>query len=92
MNCLIVFCLSVQVCKNTPRIRDTDHLFLELPLLKDKLVNYINGTSVAGLWSQNAIQATNAWLKEGLKPRCITRDLKWGVPVPHEKYKDKVWA
>ncbi|CAL4938253.1 unnamed protein product [Urochloa decumbens] len=80
-----------KVCKNTPRIRDTDHLFLELPLLKDKLVNYINETSVAGLWSQNAIQATNAWLKEGLKPRCITRDLKWGVPVPHEKYKDKVF-
>lgn len=60
--------------------------------MKDKLVNYINETSVAGLWSQNAIQATNAWLKEGLKPRCITRDLKWGVPVPHDKYKDKVWA
>jgi hypothetical protein len=65
---------------------------LELPLLSDKLVNYINKTSVAGMWSQNAIQATNAWLKEGLKQRCITRDLKWGVPVPHEKYKDKVWA
>nr|CAB3494831.1 unnamed protein product [Digitaria exilis] len=27
----------------------------------------------------------------GLKPRCITRDLKWGVPVPHDKYKDKVF-
>ncbi|KAL5200070.1 hypothetical protein ABZP36_021273 [Zizania latifolia] len=80
-----------KVCKNTPRIRDTDHLFLELPLLKDKLVDYINETSVAGMWSQNAIQATNAWLKEGLKSRCITRDLKWGVPVPHEKYKDKVF-
>ncbi|MCL7040477.1 hypothetical protein MKW94_023027 [Papaver nudicaule] len=47
--------------------------------------------SVAGSWSQNAIQATNAWLKEGLRSRCITRDLKWGVPVPHEKYKDKVF-
>lgn len=46
--------------------------------------------SIAGSWSQNAIQATNAWLKEGLKPRCITRDLKWGVPVPHEKFMDKV--
>ncbi|KAL6867594.1 hypothetical protein ACP4OV_015618 [Aristida adscensionis] len=67
------------------------HLFLELPLLRDKLVNYIDHTSVAGLWSQNAIQATNAWLKEGLKQRCITRDLKWGVPVPHEKYKEKVF-
>ncbi|GMP91361.1 hypothetical protein CsSME_00042097 [Camellia sinensis var. sinensis] len=80
-----------KVCRNTPRIRDTDHMFLELPLLKDKLEEYINRMSVAGSWSQNAIQATNAWLKEGLKPRCITRDLKWGVPVPHEKFKDKVF-
>ncbi|KAI0523304.1 hypothetical protein KFK09_005699 [Dendrobium nobile] len=80
-----------KVCRNTPRIRDTDHLFLELPLLKDKLEEYINLTSVVGGWSQNAVQATHAWLKEGLKPRCITRDLKWGVPVPHEKYRDKVF-
>ncbi|KAI3957903.1 hypothetical protein MKW92_027060 [Papaver armeniacum] len=80
-----------KVCRNTPEIRDTDHLFLELPLLKDKLEEYINNMSVAGSWSQNAIQATNAWLKEGLRSRCITRDLKWGVPVPHEKYKDKVF-
>ncbi|KAK1290446.1 putative methionine--tRNA ligase [Acorus calamus] len=80
-----------KVCRNTPRIRDTDHLFLELPLLRGKLEEYINDMSVAGSWSQNAIQATNAWLKEGLRPRCITRDLKWGVPVPHEKYKDKVF-
>ncbi|CAD5165928.1 unnamed protein product [Musa acuminata subsp. malaccensis] len=80
-----------KVCRTAPRIRDTDHLFLELPLLREKLEEYINTMSVAGSWSQNAIQATNAWLKEGLRPRCITRDLKWGVPVPHEKYKDKVF-
>ncbi|XP_062078080.1 probable methionine--tRNA ligase isoform X2 [Humulus lupulus] len=80
-----------KVCHTTPHIRDTDHLFLELPLLKEKLEEYINSMSVSGSWSQNAIQATHAWLKEGLKPRCITRDLKWGVPVPLEKYKDKVF-
>ncbi|OVA05272.1 Methionyl-tRNA synthetase [Macleaya cordata] len=80
-----------KVCKTTPHIRDTEHLFLELPLLKDKLEDYINKMSVEGSWSQNAIQSTNAWLKEGLKSRCITRDLKWGVPVPHEKFKDKVF-
>jgi methionyl-tRNA synthetase len=79
-----------QVCRNTPRIRDTEHLFLELPMLREKLEKYITEMSAAGAWSQNAIQATNAWLKEGLKPRCITRDLKWGVHVPHEKYKEKV--
>ncbi|WMV36857.1 hypothetical protein MTR67_030242 [Solanum verrucosum] len=80
-----------KVCRNTPCIRDTDHLFLELPLLKDELEAYVNDLSVAGGWSQNAIHTTYAWLREGLKPRCITRDLKWGVPVPHEKYKDKVF-
>ncbi|MCL7028038.1 hypothetical protein MKW94_020362 [Papaver nudicaule] len=80
-----------KVCRNTPEIRDTDHLSLELPLLKDKLEEYINNMSVAGSWSQNAIQNTNAWLKEGLRSRCITRDLKWGVPVSHDKYKDKVF-
>ncbi|KAH0673338.1 hypothetical protein KY284_024425 [Solanum tuberosum] len=78
-----------KVCRNTPCIRDTDHLFLELPLLKDQLEAYINNTS--GGWSQNAIRITDAWFKDGLNPRCITRDLKWGVPVPHEKYKDKVF-
>lgn len=67
-------------------------MFLELPLLKDKLEEYINRMSVAGGWSQNAIQTTNAWLREGLKSRCITRDLKWGVPIPLEKFKDKVNA
>lgn len=87
----LILCLNLlQVCQKTPEIRDTNHLFLELPLLKEKLEEYINYMSVAGSWSQNAIQATYAWLKEGLKPRCITRDLKWGVPVPHEKFRDKV--
>ncbi|KAL5542702.1 hypothetical protein UlMin_010412 [Ulmus minor] len=80
-----------KVCGTPPRIRDTNHLFLELPLLKDRLEEYIKKMSVDGLWSQNAIQSTNAWLKEGLKQRCITRDLKWGVPVPHEKFSDKVF-
>ncbi|XP_037460168.1 probable methionine--tRNA ligase [Triticum dicoccoides] len=80
-----------KVCEGIPVVRDTDHLFLELPLLKEKLEKYIDEASATGSWSQNAVRITDAWLKEGLKPRCITRDLKWGVPVPHEKYKDKVF-
>ncbi|KAG7653837.1 Methionyl/Leucyl tRNA synthetase [Arabidopsis suecica] len=80
-----------KVCQTTPEIRDTDHLFIDLPKLKAQLEGYINETSVRGSWSRNAVQTTNAWLREGLQQRCITRDLKWGVPVPHEKYKDKVF-
>uniref|UniRef100_A0A251VL00 methionine--tRNA ligase n=1 Tax=Helianthus annuus TaxID=4232 RepID=A0A251VL00_HELAN len=78
-----------KVCANSPHIRATNHLFLDLPSLEGKLRDYISSMSVVGSWSQNAIQATNAWLNEGLKQRCITRDLKWGVPVPHERFKDK---
>ncbi|CAI9117662.1 OLC1v1019103C2 [Oldenlandia corymbosa var. corymbosa] len=78
-----------KVCQSSPHIRDTRHLFLELPLLEERLKAYI--TEMEGDWSQNAIQATYAWLKEGLRKRCITRDLKWGVPVPLEQYKDKVF-
>ncbi|GJY39541.1 probable methionine--tRNA ligase [Tanacetum coccineum] len=76
-----------KVRRNSPHIRDTHHLFLELPLLKDKLEKY--KSTVEGSWSENAIHATDGWLKEGLRQRCIIRDLKWGVPVPHERFKDK---
>ena len=41
-------------------------------------------------WSNNARVITQAWLKDGLKPRCVTRDLKWGVPVPLDGYRNKV--
>ena len=37
------------------------------------------------------MQVTNAWMRDGLKQRCITRDLKWGIPVPLEGYQDKVF-
>ena len=34
---------------------------------------------------------TKSWLRDGLKPRCITRDLKWGVSVPKKGYENKVF-
>jgi len=33
---------------------------------------------------------SKAWIKSGLKQRCITRDLKWGTPVPLEGWENKV--
>ena len=55
-----------------------------------KLREYLNKMSMEGMWNANAISATYAWLKEGLRRRCIKRDLKWGVLVPLEKFKDEV--
>lgn len=42
-------------------------------------------------WTSNAVQVSRAWVKD-LKPRCITRDLKWGTPVPVPGFEDKVLA
>lgn len=56
--------------------------------LEDKLTSWMD--SVTSGWTHNARVIANSWVKEGLKPRCITRDLKWGTPVPLEGYTDKV--
>lgn len=47
-------------------------------------------SSRKGTWSSNGINITETWLKEGLKPRGITRDLQWGTPVPLPGYENKV--
>ena len=53
------------------------------------LLHWIDKSSVG--WSNNARVIGKTWLKEGLKPRCITRDLKWGIPVPVKGFEDKVF-
>lgn len=78
-------------CKNTPEFRKTEHLFLDLPKLQPELSDWLTKTAEKEGWSNNAIQVTKSWIENGLEKRCITRDLKWGIPVPLEKYKDKVF-
>lgn len=47
-------------------------------------------TSRYPTWTKTAIKITNEWLKMGLKPRSITRDLKWGTAVPNtDEFNDK---
>lgn len=79
-----------KTCQTTPSVRDTKHFFIDLPSLCEKLENYIGKALSAGCWSRHAVDNTRGLLRGGLKPRCITRDLKWGVPVPLDDYSDKV--
>ncbi|EME84433.1 uncharacterized protein MYCFIDRAFT_134117 [Pseudocercospora fijiensis CIRAD86] len=74
----------------TPEARETKHAFLLLNKLQDQVNAWSAESHKNGVWSDNGINITNAWLKEGLKPRGITRDLKWGTPVPLPGYDDKV--
>jgi len=79
------------VCGTTPIIKSTRHIFLDLPNIKDRLDTWMAESSVKGNWSANAVQLTNGWIQGGLKKRCITRDLKWGTPVPDPAFSDKVF-
>ena len=83
--------IKCALCNNTPIFKNTNHLFLDLAKLKPKLEKWINKASKDGNWSNNALQSTRGWLEQGLLKRCITRDLKWGIPVPLKGYEDKVF-
>lgn len=72
-------------------LRTSKHLFLDLPKLEPALREWVTKSSAGGTWTDNAVGVTEAWLKKGLAPRCITRDLKWGTPVPHPDFSDKVF-
>ncbi|MBO4279183.1 MAG: methionine--tRNA ligase, partial [Spirochaetales bacterium] len=79
------------VCGTTPVIRKTKHLYLDLPKILPKLEKWIDERSETGFWAKNAVQVTKSWLRDGLKERCITRDLRWGIPVPKPGYENKVF-
>src|SRR5215472_1226917 len=73
-------------------IRSTEHFFLDLPKLQEPLMAWLSEDK--DFWRTNTLGFAMNWLKEGLRPRAITRDLDWGVPIPLDGYEDKriyVW-
>ncbi|MEE6471722.1 hypothetical protein FKM82_009348 [Ascaphus truei] len=80
-----------KVCKRAPVIKSSEHLFLDLPKLEERLQKWLDQSLACGDWTSNARYITRSWIRDGLKPRCITRDLKWGTPVPLDGFRDKVF-
>jgi methionyl-tRNA synthetase len=80
-----------KVCGSAPVKKNTKHLFLDLEKLQPELEKWIKARSKEGFWTENTILYTNAWLKEGLKKRCISRQLKWGIPIPLKGFEDMVF-
>ena len=82
------------LCGATPVSKKSDHLFLKLSDLSDKISDYLDKNTT--LKSQ-AMSIAKAWLNTGLTSRCITRDLDWGTPIPKgndsilDKYQNKVF-
>jgi len=71
---------------NSPLIlKKSKHWYLRFDLFKDKLTNWIKTKN----WKQNVLNFAKEYIKD-LKPRAITRDSTWGVPLPLEEAKKKV--
>lgn len=74
-------------------MRNSIHFYLDLQKLQPEIEKFASKRGETD-WTANAVSITNSWLNEGLRPRCITRDLKWGIPVPIEGFESKcfyVW-
>ncbi len=78
-------------CGGTPRIESTRHLYIDLPAIRPKLEEWMNMAKVRGDWANNSVRMTEGWIRDGLKERAITRDLKWGIPVPKAGFENKVF-
>lgn len=67
-----------------------NHIFLRLDKLEPEIETFVHKSTTASAWSDNSTAITLAWLKDGLEPRSITRDITWGTKVPPSGYDDKV--
>jgi len=77
-----------KICGNKPVFKETKHLFFKLNKLEKKIEKWIESNRK---WREHVRSLSLAWIKEGLKERCITRDLEWGVKVPLKGYENKVF-
>ena len=74
---------------NTPVLKKTKNWYLPL----NEYENFLNEWIIKGHqddWKPNVYGQVKSWLNDGLKPRAMTRDLNWGVPVPLPNAEGKV--
>jgi len=74
-------------CGNTPVIRDSTQYFFKLSHFQKPLEEYITTNPYL---PPNVRNYAQNWLKEGLQDWIMTRDMKWGIPVPLEGAEGKV--
>jgi len=66
-------------CGAAPTVKSSTHWFFDLPKFRDKLLRLVQENKRL---PENARNFSLKWLEEGLKPRSLTRDNKWGIPAP----------
>ncbi|MGL5825711.1 MAG: methionine--tRNA ligase [Nocardioides sp.] len=71
----------------TPDFVETQHFFLDLPALADALKEWLDEREASGTWRPNVIKFSQNILDD-IKPRAMTRDIDWGIPVPLDGWQD----
>ena len=77
------------ISNSTPELKETKHYYTKLNEFEDFLRNWITIEN-KDKWKTNVIGQVKSWLDAGLKPRAVTRDLDWGIPIHVEDDKGKV--
>ncbi|MFT4010771.1 MAG: methionine--tRNA ligase [Nocardioidaceae bacterium] len=72
----------------TPEFVETQHFFLDLPALADALKTWLDEREATGLWRPNVIKFSQNIL-EDIRPRAMTRDIDWGIPIPLDGWRDQ---
>ena len=67
------------ICKGKPITKTTKHWYFDLSKFSEKLSNYLSSNEQLPTTTKNF--SLNL-IKEGLKPRAVTRDVSWGIPAP----------
>jgi len=74
---------------NKPILKETKHWFLPLDRYEDFLKKWILIDHKKD-WKTNVLGQCKSWIDDGLRPRAVTRDLDWGIPVPVKDAEGKV--
>ena len=80
------------ICKSKPVVRTTKHWYFDLPNLSEKIAEYLENNHQL---TSNTKNFSLGMIKEGLKPRPLTRDLSWGIQAPFPGAENKriyVWV
>ena len=73
----------------SPSLKTTTHWYLPLDRYEDFLRSWILESHKSD-WKTNVLGQVKSWIDDGLKPRAVTRDLSWGIPVPVAGGENKV--
>lgn len=78
-----------KTCGKPATLKKTKHIFLRLDKGTEMLDKYIE--SKKDVWRPHVYAEAKKWVQEGLKERCISRDNKWGFPIPLDGFENKVF-